>query len=190
MQIVKPSLAYLPGYAAALAKGWSPDNIRGAAAAKEQLEQIGDRPAAFVAGLEDVEAKGGPVTLPDGSSVPRLPGYHRWIWDDGFCGTIGFRWQPGTSALPANVLGHVGFAVVPWRRGRGYARRALMLLLPEIRAQGLAYIEVTTDPDNIASQRVIAACGGELVERFRKPAAFGATEGLRYRIDLKGARTP
>src|SRR2546430_6881442 len=36
-------------------------------------------------------------TLPDGSVVPRLPGYRKWIWDGEFCGVIGFRWQPGRS---------------------------------------------------------------------------------------------
>jgi predicted acetyltransferase len=43
---------------------------------------------------------------------------------------------------------------------------------------------VTTDPRNIASQRVIEANGGVLHERFVKPAQFGATPGLRYRIYL------
>jgi predicted acetyltransferase len=186
MKLISPSLGHLPGYLAALEQGWSSDNIRGAEAAKEQVAKITENAAAFVDGLEDIDAKGEPLTLPDGSTIPRLPGYHRWMWDGEFCGTIGFRWQPGTSALPAHVLGHVGYAVVPWKRGRGYARQAVKLLLPEIRERGLAHIEVTTDRDNIASQRVIVSCGGELVERFRKPEAFGGTEALRYRINLMG----
>ena len=70
-------------------------------------------PAAFVASLDDPEARGGPITLPDGSTVKRLPGYRRWMWDDGFCGSMNFRWQPGTSDLPEYVLGHLGYAVVP-----------------------------------------------------------------------------
>jgi len=56
--------------------------------------------------------------------------------------------------------------------------------LPEVRAQGLAYVELTTDPDNLASQRVIQANGGRLVERFRKAEAYGGAESLRWRIDL------
>jgi predicted acetyltransferase len=184
VQLLRPSLEHLPDYVAALERGWSPDNIRGAEAAREQLEKIAVDAAAFVASLEDVEAKGGDVRLPDGSLVPRLPGYYRWIWDGEFCGSIGFRWQNGTSQLPPHVLGHIGFAVVPWKRGRGCARQALKLLLPEARQRGLDYVEITTDPDNIASQRVIMACGGLLVERFRRTEAFGGTESLRYRIDL------
>jgi len=114
-----------------------------------------------------------------------LPGYRRWIWDGEFAGVISLRWQPGTPALPPHVLGHVGYAVVPWKRGRGYATAALRDLLPGIGALGLPYIELTTDVDNVASQRVITANGGVLVKRFTKPAAFGPdSSALRWRILL------
>jgi Predicted acetyltransferase len=43
-------------------------------------------------------------------------------------------------------------------------------------------VEITTDPDNIASQRVIEANGGILVEHFIKPQQFGCKPGLRFRI--------
>ena len=183
-QLLKPQLEYLPHYAAALERGWSPDNLRGVLAAQEMLKAIAEDPIAFIHSLDDIEAKGAPITLPDGSLVPRLPSYHRWMWDGEFCGSIGFRWQPGTSALPPYVLGHVGYGVVPWKRGRGYARQALRLLLPEIRLRGLSSIDITTDLDNHASQRVITGCGGVLIERFHEPQTHGGREGLRYRIDL------
>ncbi len=61
---------------------------------------------------------------------------------------------------------------------------ALRQLLPEAKLEGLKYVEITTDPDNIASQRVIEANGGLLVERFTKPQQFGGKVGLRYRIWL------
>lgn len=184
MQLSWPSLELLPGYVAALERGWSPDNVRGEAAAREQLAKIAADAPAFVAGLVDREGRGDPVILPDGSSVARLPGYQRWLWDGEFCGVIGFRWQRGTNELPPHCLGHVGYAVVPWKRRQGHATQALKLLLPQARLEGLEYVEITTDPENIASQRVVEANGGVLVERFAKPAQFGASEGLRYRIRL------
>ena len=58
------------------------------------------------------------------------------------------------------------------------------LLLPQARAEGLQHVEITTDPDNIASQRVITANSGVLVECFDRPAAYGGTPALRYRIAL------
>jgi predicted acetyltransferase len=106
------------------------------------------------------------------------------MWDGEFCGSIGFRWQPGTTELPAYCLGHIGYAVVPWKRGRGYASRALKLLLLEVKEEGLPHVEITTDADNLASQRVIEANGGTLVERFQKPAVYGGAESLRFRIVL------
>ncbi|HEV2700346.1 MAG TPA: GNAT family N-acetyltransferase [Steroidobacteraceae bacterium] len=182
MQLVRPSTQLLAGYVAALERGWSADTVRGAAAAAEELARIHADAAGFVAGLEDREAKGGPVTLPDGSTVARLPGFRRWLWDAEFCGSINLRWQQGTHELPPYCLGHIGFSVVPWKRRMGYATAALRLLLPEARAVGLNFVELTTDPDNVASQRVILACGGALVETFIKPQQYGGQPGLRYRV--------
>ena len=185
IQIVKPEAAHLPAYVAALKQGYSPDNVRGAVAAQEILARIDSRDAeAFAASLEDREAKGPLVTLPDGTQMKRIPGFHRWMWDGEFCGSISLRWKPGTTELPPHVLGHIGYSVVPWKRRLGYATSALKQLLPEAREVGLPYVEITTDPDNVASQRVIEANGGVLVERFTKPSEFDSTAGLRYRIAL------
>ena len=183
LRLLKPSRAELPQYKAALEQGWSPDNIRLGAAAKEELEKIAENPDSFLANLDDPDAKGDPIRLPDGSTVKRLPGFRRWMWDGEFVGSIGFRWQKGTSALPPYVLGHVGYSVVPWKRSRGYATKALKLLLPEAKALGLAYVELTTDAGNLVSQKVIVACGGRMIERFAK-VSYGGTEGLRFQIDL------
>jgi predicted acetyltransferase len=183
LELVWPAEAYLASYVSALERGWSPNNVR-PEAGREELEQIRKGPAAFLAHQVDLEAKAPPVILPDGSSFKRLPGFRRWMWDGEFCGVIGFRWQPGTNDLPPHVLGHVGFSVVPWKRRLGYATRALALLLPDVRQYGLAHVELTTDQDNVASQRVILANGGRLAESFTKPREYGGTDGLRWRIDL------
>jgi predicted acetyltransferase len=183
----------LPGYRAALERGWSPDNLRGAAAITETLARIEADAAAFIALTHDPEAQGPPVTLLDGSTRPRIPGLSRWIWHggaaddepDGFCGVIGLRWLPGTAELPPHVLGHVGYSVVPWRRGQGHATRALGLLLAVAREQGLPWVDLTTDPDNTASQRVITANGGQLLGAYDRGPAWGHSAALRYRIALE-----
>jgi len=124
MQLVRPGPEHLASYIAALEHGWSPDNERGVEAAREELSRIHADAAAFLASMEDREAKGPPITLPDGSPAKRLPA----------------------------------------------------------KAVGLPYVEITTDPNNIASQRVIEANGGILVEHFIKPQQFGCKPGLRFRI--------
>jgi predicted acetyltransferase len=183
MELIWPAPAYLASYVDALERGWSPDSVR-ADAGREELERIQRDPALFVRQQVDREGVGPAVTLPDGSLVPRLPGYRRWMWDGAFCGLISFRWQPGTVELPPYCLGHIGFSVVPWKRGRGYATRALERLLPDAATEKLAYVELTTDLENAASQAVIRANGGELVEQFEKPAVYGGAASLRFRISL------
>lgn len=183
MDLVWPAHIHLASYSAALRRGWSPDTQR-PEAAQEQLREIEDDPDRFLALCVDREAKGPPIILPDGSLAQRLPGYRKWMWDGEFCGSIGFRWAPGTNELPARVLGHIGYSVVPWKRRLGYATRALAQLLPEVRREGLDWVELTTDPDNLPSQRVILSNGGVLVERFTKEPELGGSEQLRFRITL------
>ena len=181
MELVWPAAEYLAGYVNALRRGWSPDNLR-PEAAQEQLARIADDADRFLAEQVDREGKGPRITLPDGGTVPRLPGYAQWMWDGEFCGSINFRWQPGSTELPPHCLGHIGYAVVPWKRRRGYATRALKLLLLQAANEGLAYVELVTDADNVASQKVVEANGGKLIERFNKPPEYGGVASLRYRI--------
>ncbi len=181
MQLVYPSQEHLASYCGALRRAWSPDTMR-PEAGQEELVRIAEDPLLFLSLQSDREAKGPPVVLLDGSSVQRLPSYRRWMWDGEFCGSIGFRWQPGTTALTPHCLGHIGYSVVPWKRRLGYATRALELLLPEARREGLDFVEITTDVDNTASQRVIEKNGGVLMERFEKTVEQGGGVGMRYRV--------
>jgi predicted acetyltransferase len=57
-------------------------------------------------------------------------------------------------------------------------------MLQEAAGVGLRYVEITTATDNIASQRVIEANGGVLIEEFVTPAALGSKHELRYRVQV------
>lgn len=184
MELVWPKPDHLPSYVVALRSGWSADNVRGTEAASEELQIIERDSVAFIESMIDREARGDPVKLPDGSCVKRIPGFRRWMWDGEFCGVISFRWQPGTEALPPHCLGHIGYAVVPGKRNRGYATQALLQTLPLAKAEGLHYVELTTDLDNAASRKTIERAGGIFLEHFTKPPQFGGKPGVRYRIML------
>jgi predicted acetyltransferase len=178
LRLCEPSLAHLPDYADALARGWSPNTTRDVGG--EHLAAIARDREAFLA---ELLSQSGTVRLPDGTEIPKLPNRVRWLWDGAFAGQIALRWQPGTDALPDHVSGHIGYAVVPWKRRRGYASRALGLILPLAREVGLKRVEITADTDNTASQRVIEANGGRPVGKLLDPR-HGPKPKLRYVIDL------
>lgn len=78
------------------------------------------------------------------------------------------------------VGGHVGYAVRPAWRCRGYGRAILALSLRRCAALGLEEVLVTCDEDNPASVRVIEACGGVLEDV--RPQPGGAPAKRRYWI--------
>jgi predicted acetyltransferase len=182
LRLVPPNEVMLPAYAAALEKGWSPNTLRDVSA--EQLAALRRDPAAF---LRDLTDEGGTVLQPDGSRKPRIPFRIFWLSDGDFCGAINLRFLPGTEELPAHISGHVGYAVVPWKRRRGYATRALGAILPVARGIGLGRVLVTCDEDNIASRKVILANGGVSDGSERHD---GAPNKLRFWVATAGAETP
>ncbi len=184
LRLVPPCRALLGGYADALARGWSPNTEQDVS--RQELASLRRDPGAFVADLVSQE---GSIVLGDGRIVPRLPFRLFWIHDGAFVGSINFRYRPGTEALPDYCSGHIGYAVVPWKRRRGYATWALgavLAMAPEI---GLPGVIVTCDEDNDASRRVIEANGGRLVELRPHPRDAGRQK-LVFRISLRARRGP
>ncbi len=146
-------------------------------------EAVAD-PARFIREQDDLLGLGADIEMPDGTFVKRLPSIVRHMWDGEICGRIGFRWSPGTNELPPTCLGHIGYWILPHKRRKGYAAKALGLMLEEARAQKLDYVDLTTNPENFASQAVIKANGGVFRERVPLPPQHGSGDITYWRIKL------
>ena len=105
-----------------------------------------------------------------------------WLVRNGseILGTAGLRHRL-TDAL-RDVGGHIGYAVRPSARRKGYATLLLRLVLDQARERGLDRVLVTCDKDNVASARVIQRNGGRLASEG--PSAQSGTITQRYWIEL------
>lgn len=100
----------------------------------------------------------------EGRNMPdwMVPSSEYWFLVDGeIVGNIRLRHFLNDSLR--NSGGHIGYAIAPKHRGKGYAKLMLEEMLKEAK-QGyqLNEILITADIDNIASRRTIEACGGQL----------------------------
>jgi len=151
-----------------------------------KLAEMEGNPIGYLASLDDLTG-GGELELEDGTKVRRLPSITRYVWSEGLpVSVISLRWQPGTEELPKHVLGHIGYETFPWAQGKGFATFALSEMLKIAKNQGLSYVEITTNIDNVKSQKVIEKGGGVFVEEFTKPETSGGGLGRRYRVLLEG----
>lgn len=60
----------------------------------------------------------------------------------------------------ARFGGHIGYGVVPSQRRRGYATEMLRQAIPSCASLGIERALISCDEHNVASRKVIEACGG------------------------------
>ena len=83
---------------------------------------------------------------------------------------------------PDRVGHHVGYAVRPSKRGKGYATKALQCLLEEARKMKIYKLMPTCGEANLASRKVIERNGGVLLNPMANDE--GPQGELRFLIDL------
>ena len=85
--------------------------------------------------------------------------------------------------------GNIGYSISPEYRLKGYATRTVNLLLEQAKKEGMAYVLVTTTPENLASRRVIEKAGGRFIDERDIPSdheMYGKDRRKcrRYKINL------
>lgn len=187
MNLVDPSVYLLPQYLSALRRGWTPEADDDMASAQRMVAYVEEQPASFLASLDNPDGTGAPLLLDDGRVVPRLSYKRYWMVDDSddsYIGEMNLRWQKGTSTLPEYCLGHIGYAVVPWKRGNGYAGLALRQLSQLAKGYGLDWLDISMEISNIASRRTAEKAGAEYIKAFNAGPEYGNAEAVLYRLAI------
>lgn len=199
LMLVEPCAARLPRYGDACRRGWSPDTDRDISAERyADYRRLG---AGLLDGLVSVDRvveaarrvrPGNPgASIPARTPLPRwlfpprpdpieVRWLRFWIWDGDFAGARGLRFAPLRRGYTFGDLGHAGFSVVPWRRGRGYAGTALDHLVRAAGDAGLAAVSLFAHETNPGARRVIESRGG--VARGRSNPRATGPDKIEYWI--------
>ena len=78
--------------------------------------------------------------------------------------------------------GHIGYEIRPSERRKGFGSEILRLTLREAKGAGIRRVLLTTDPDNLASIRVILNNGGRFEDTCLSPLSGEVLN--RYWIDF------
>lgn len=116
------------------------------------------------------------IGLPDGY----VPATEFWIIEgEKFIGRLSIRHE--LNDYLTNFGGHIGYAVRPTERKKGYGTKALELGLIEAKKLGLSKILITCNTTNIGSKKIIEKNGGVFEDERLKE-----DEGQisRYWIDI------
>lgn len=163
-------------------------------AAKRDGFRRGIEPTANEAEIDEIEAnpetwlairlrQRGTITLNDGRKMERVPHSLHWLFlDDLFIGELSLRHR--LNDVLAVAGGHIGYGIHPRFQGQGFGKRLLTLGLDEARKVGLGRVMITASTDNIASWKIIEACGGVLQDEIEDTMMHGGEMLRRYWIEL------
>ncbi len=99
-----------------------------------------------------------------------VPSSEYWfLVDDQIVGNIRLRHYLNDALRKAH--GHIGYAIAPAYRGKGYAKLMLKEMLKVAKTFAIDQVLLTANIDNIASRKTMEACGG-ILEKEENNLAF------------------
>lgn len=167
MQLIKPTKKYEESWKNALAE-FEAEERRGFWNVPEKPGDIDE----YIQRTED-HSKG--KNLPD----YWVPATTYWLVDNGeFIGHINVRHKLNDHLEKEG--GHIGYAIRPSARKKGYGMKILELVLPKAKELGLQKALVTCDESNVASKKIIERNKGQ----FQDKVPCEKEPKLRYWIKL------
>jgi predicted acetyltransferase len=184
IELVRPSITFLPSYLEALYEGTFCNMALGNFA-DESPEEIQKAPDDYIRRISDESPR--VVTMPDGSEFTVAEHSLLWLVDgERYLGSVSLRFS-GDREVIEEFGGHIGVAIRPALLNVGYGVKAAALAWklagPYFKERGIQSIFVSCNPTNSASRRLIEHNGGKLVKE--KSDAFGTGPSLIFVIDLQ-----
>jgi len=103
-----------------------------------------------------------------GKNIPDwiVPGTTYWLIDnDKYIGHVYIRHKLNDKLEKEG--GHIGYAIRPTERKKGYGRIILELAIPKAKEIGLQKVLITCDEKNVASAKIIEKNGGTLHDKIK-----------------------
>lgn len=150
--LTRPSVAYVETFIDALREFHAEGNF-----VYQDIDQVAADVSAFVAQLRNDENR-------ELVAADRVPETHYWLLrrdhdTDTFVARGSIR-HDLTEHL-RHIGGHIGYAVRPSERRKGYGTEILRLMLPEAKRLGINPVLITCDADNVGSRKIIERNGGQ-----------------------------
>ncbi len=113
----------------------------------------------FAGWVEELKGK----TSEDNAQEESVPQNTFWLFSgDKYIGSIRIRRQLTDNLRRVGC--NIGYSIRPSERRRGYATEMLGMALQKAAEFGLSEVLITCDEDNVGSQKVIEANGGQLLD--------------------------
>ena len=159
-ELVRPSLAYKDSFIEAV-REFQAEGSHIYLHSEMDLTALEEGFEDFLAKIKEREEG---TNLPEG----RVPQTELWLVEDGkFIGWTKIRHKLNDALLEYG--GHIGYAIRPSDRNKGYGTRILELALPFARSLGVQNVLLTCDDDNTGSVKIIEKSGGVLENTSRSP---------------------